>query len=256
MGTDFGHKRNEFSPRIIRQNIYSFCSFDTDYVYECDGLIKEGNNGEILINEPNKYLYHGPRKNAKTGYINDWMHISGNEIEKLLKTYPLPLNKPFKIKGFNAKKYFKKIELEYLNQDVGSKEIIKSIITQFVIKLYREYTKTSNISSNENENNQICKIHYEICQNPQLKWSLTELANKSGYSVSRFCEIYKGMYGEAPMQTVNKCRINMAKRLLSSGQVSVGTVAIMCGYNNIYYFSKYFKEQTGYTPTYYIENEI
>ncbi len=256
MGTDFGHKPQEFSPRIIRQTTYSICSFDTDFVYEYNGNLLEGNKGEILINEPNRYLYHGPRKNAKTGYINDWMHITGEDFGELLKHYPLPLNKPFKISpSFYAKKYFKKIENEFINEQKGYNDIIKSLVTQLIINLYRDYT-CNIVKPVKSENYRITMIYNEICKDPQRKWQLKELAEKSGYSVSRFCEIYKSIYSESPIQTVNKERINMAKKLLTSGQVSVSTTAELCGFSNIYYFSKYFKEATGHTPSYYIENEI
>ena len=256
IGTDFGHKPFEFSPRIIRQSSYSICSFDTDFCYEYDGKIYEGKKGEILITLPNNYLYHGPSKNLKTGYINDWMHIVGQDFKELLTKYPLPFNKSFSVgKEFNPKKYFKKIEREFLNPKEGYEEIIECIIKELIIKIYRAYNKT--YSNNENyENNIIKKIHNELVNHPEQKWELKNIANKSGYSVSRFCEIYKSTYKCSPIETVLNERIKMAKMLLSSGQVNVSATAKMCGFNNIYYFSKYFKKITGYTPSYYIENEI
>lgn len=257
MGTDFGHKKNEFSPRIIRQNVFSICSFDTDFVYEHEGALLNGNKGEILINEPNKYLYHGPRKNAKTGYINDWMHIAGSDLKELLEKYPLPLNKPFSVdSSFNAKKYFKKIEFELLNKNDGYNDVIKSLVTQLIIKLYRELAKTNFEYSNNVSFAQINNIHYEILKNPGKKWNLKIMSEQSGYSISRFCEIYKNLFKETPIKTVNNSRIEMAKKLLSSGQINVGGVAKKCGYSNIYYFSRFFKKATGYNPSYFIENEI
>ena len=254
MGTDFSHKPNEFSPRIIRKNIYSICFFDTDFVYEYNGTLINGNSGDFLINEPNQVLYHGPRKNAKQGYINDWMHISGKEISNLFKKYPLPINKPFKIKNIAmVKKLFKRIENEFLTKNEGYGDIIKSNITLLIINVFREYSLNLNTPGN---NEEIEKIHTLICKEPNKNWKLKELAALSGYSVSRFCEIYKQLYNESPINTLNSQKILYAKNLLLSGQVNVGQTAEMCGYNNIYYFSKYFKKVTGHSPSYYINKEI
>lgn len=254
MGTNFGHNPGEFSPRIKRNNIFSICIFDTDYVYEKSGAIIEGNSGDILINEPNQVLYHGPRKNAKTGYINDWMHISGKEVAELFKKYPLPINTPFQIKNTTlAKKLFKRIENEFLIKDNGFEDIITSNITLLIISLYRDYSlNLSTLGNNE----EIEKVHTIICKEANKNWRLKDLANLSGYSVSRFCELYKQAYNESPINTLNTQKIAYAKNLLSSGQVNVSQTAQMCGYNNIYYFSKYFKKVTGHTPSYYIKNEI
>ena len=69
-------------------------------------------------------------------------------------------------------------------------------------------------------------------------------------------EIYKSIYNESPIKTLNTQKIKYAKNLLASGQVNVSQAATACGYSNIYYFSKFFKQQTGQTPTEYIKNEI
>ena len=121
------------------------------------------------------------------------------------------------------------------------------------MNIFREYT--FNIKT-ENINNEIEKIHTLLYKEPQKNWKLKDLAKLSGYSVSRFCEIYKSTYNESPIKTLNIQKIQYAKNLLASGQVNVSQAATACGYNNIYYFSKNFKQVTGQTPTQYMKNEI
>lgn len=41
--------------------------------------------------------------------------------------------------------------------------------------------------------------------------------------------------------------------MLENGRADIESVYSDCGYNNIYYFFKVFKEKTGYTPTEYRE---
>ena len=52
-----------------------------------------------------------------------------------------------------------------------------------------------------------------------------------------------------PMQNVLEARIEMAKRLLAYGGMAIGDVAAACGFQNIYYFSRCFKERVGTPPS-------
>jgi two-component system response regulator YesN len=47
-------------------------------------------------------------------------------------------------------------------------------------------------------------------------------------------------------------RIEKSKELLAMGEMSIGEVAEICGYNNLSYFSKIFRLHTGVTPSEYI----
>ena len=86
-------------------------------------------------------------------------------------------------------------------------------------------------------------------KNPQKKHTVAELARLCGYSPGRFSHLYKQLYGMTPMQNVLEARIEMAKRLLAYGGMAVGDVAEACGFQNIYYFSRCFKERTGTSPS-------
>lgn len=60
---------------------------------------------------------------------------------------------------------------------------------------------------------------------------------------------FKIIFGISPSQYVRKIRIDYAKELLMLNQYSVSEIAAMTGYENVYYFSRIFKEITGMSPT-------
>ena len=60
------------------------------------------------------------------------------------------------------------------------------------------------------------------------------------------------MYKLSPGQYISLIRMEKAKDLLSSGSCTVGEVAEMVGYSNIYYFSSAFKKAVGTSPSDYI----
>ena len=65
----------------------------------------------------------------------------------------------------------------------------------------------------------------------------------------RFNDLFKNHFGITPNRYVVKCKTEYAKQLLSFGGITVSEVSEMCGFSDIYYFSKVFKTETGFSPS-------
>lgn len=249
IGVNFKHKKGEFCQKKKFLQ-YTICYFLTPFLYEYDGELLEGEAGDIIINTPNQIVYHGPRTESDEGFVNDWLRIEGDEITELLKKYPLPLNKAFSVTDdLFVRKYFNSLFSEFNSEMLGSSDMIESIITQMIVATYRAYKGQL---FRDEDFHEILAVRHAIIKNPEQKWTLKKMSEISGYSVSRFCELYKKIYNISPINDVIEHRISFAKALLLSGQASVSCVATRCGFNTVNYFSKHFKASTGYTPSEYI----
>ena len=56
----------------------------------------------------------------------------------------------------------------------------------------------------------------------------------------------------SPNRLVTDMRIGYAKELLVTSRYSVGEIATLSGFENVYYFSSVFKKKTGFSPTGYL----
>lgn len=249
LGVNFPHKKNEFCKKTVTP-FFVVCCFSTPFLYTYDEELREGCAGDILINSPGNVVYHGPTNDLEQGFINDWFHIEGEDFAKLLTKYPLPLNQAFSVgKNFFIRRYATKLLREFQNSQAGTEDVIDCLITEMVIDIFRAY---SGAYQTDEQNNSISIVKSEILKNPGKNWTLAEMAKISGYSASRFSELYFSKYGISPINDVINERLNLAKHLLVSGQTSIGNVANLCGFNSVYYFSKCFKKNVGCTPTEYI----
>lgn len=252
-GISFPHAKGEFCIRSI-SNHYILCCFETPFLYERDGKLIPGEAGDILINTPGQVVYHGPRKDAEQGFVNDWFHILGENFGELLQRYPLPLNQAFSVgKELFLRDYARRIRQEFRSGNPGEEELISCILTELIIDLHRAYTQTTNRGLS---NDSIDAIQKAIYQSPGNIWTLQDMAQRSGYSVSRFSELYTKRHGVSPINDVLRARISLAKRLLSSGQATVSQVAQLCGFRTVNYFSKYFKQCTGVSPSAYLKQYL
>lgn len=81
--------------------------------------------------------------------------------------------------------------------------------------------------------------------------SLDKMAEVAGLSTKYFCAFFKQMTGTTPTRYLLTYRVERAARRLLSTDQSVTEIAYDCGFNDLSYFIKAFKEIKGVTPKSY-----
>lgn len=79
--------------------------------------------------------------------------------------------------------------------------------------------------------------------------SLTDLAERSGYSGEYLCRIFRKYHGESPYQVLLHRKMSAAWLLLRDGQLQVGAVARELGYEDQMHFSRVFRKVMGCAPS-------
>lgn len=74
------------------------------------------------------------------------------------------------------------------------------------------------------------------------------LAELCFLSKSRFYDLFHKVNGLSPLEYRNQLLLKRAKALLMSGDVSVGETAFAVGFENLAYFSRFFKKRVGISP--------
>ncbi len=81
--------------------------------------------------------------------------------------------------------------------------------------------------------------------------TVSDIANLYGINKKYAGRIFKKHMGMSFSEYLNTRRIKQAKTLLKSTNTSITDISLECGYNNISYFNKIFKNATGRTPNEY-----
>jgi AraC-like DNA-binding protein len=87
--------------------------------------------------------------------------------------------------------------------------------------------------------------------NPDFRFSA--LYEKHKISSVYLCRLFKKYKGQTPSEYLLSLRLEKAKSLLGEGN-SVSGTAYAVGFSDPLYFSKFFRKQTGYSPSEYYEN--
>jgi AraC-like DNA-binding protein len=79
--------------------------------------------------------------------------------------------------------------------------------------------------------------------------NISALAQLCNLSESHFRRLFSQLYGCSPTEYRKRKRVLHAKDLLLSGVYSIAEISQMVGFSNQNYFARFFKKETGMSPT-------
>jgi len=85
-------------------------------------------------------------------------------------------------------------------------------------------------------------------EHPEREWSISQLAEVSSLSRSRFAQRFKEVLGQSPMQYLTDWRLQKARRMLKETDLSIAEVGFRSGYQSLPSFTRRFGKQFGISP--------
>ncbi|MDD6734730.1 MAG: AraC family transcriptional regulator [Clostridiales bacterium] len=152
-------------------------------------------------------------------------------------------------------KYIREMYNEKISEKIGSNMVIKGTAYLLMSHLRRCYTE-AHLSKHEYDmrmaklkkiNGILDYIHEHY--NEDLSTSV--LAKKWFLSEGYICHIFKKASGKTIIQYINDVRIEKAALLLENTDESIAGIASKVGFEDVNYFDRLFKKQTGMSPKKY-----
>ena len=197
-------------------------------------------NKELLKKVDNFYVNGKNEFQKEFNAINVRFDIVNDENEDIIFSKEL-----FKIKNFkNAYPYFHYLASSFAESKPSPNKIR--------IKLYQLLNNLSDYikeSSNQNKYSLIVSTLEKIEKLDMNELTVQKLTEISGLSPSRFRCLFCEYTGISPIKYIEEIKINRAKILLKSGELSVSDVSHLIGIDDPAYFSRFYKKITGRKPT-------
>jgi AraC-like DNA-binding protein len=93
------------------------------------------------------------------------------------------------------------------------------------------------------------RIIGERFNDPALE--ISELASECGISEAYFRRLFDAVHARSPKAYITELRMEYAKKLILSGELSVSDVGAACGFTDPCYFSREFSKVVGVCPSKY-----
>lgn len=126
-------------------------------------------------------------------------------------------------------------------------EIMQYLILLHKYNLLKYSTNTLSAMEKERIDRYKCVISL-IEENYASVLTLDTLAEAAKCNPQYLCRFFGDIAGISPIQYLIRFRIQQAKRLLRNTTKTILEVSLECGFNNVSYFIRQFKKQTGLTP--------
>lgn len=128
----------------------------------------------------------------------------------------------------------------------------ESLATGLAIHLLKQYSVWQPRSVSDDKGclseYQLQKVFKYIQDHLEQDITLSDIASVLNLSQYHFCRLFKQSTGFAPHQYLNQCRIDRAKQLLQTTQLTITEIAFAVGFNNHSSFTRLFRRYVGVTP--------
>ncbi|AEM77977.1 response regulator transcription factor [Thermoanaerobacter wiegelii] len=180
------------------------------------------------------------------GYTEDFIKRWGLELVAIITRSLIEI-------GENADILFKETDPWRQISDLSTKEKLREWMEN-IIEVVCEYVSITKNSKNRKLVEMAIKLIQENYSD--LNISLNSIAEKLYITPNYLSALFKGEMGVTFSDYLTAYRIEKAKELLKDVKIKIYEVAEAVGYTDQHYFSKVFKNITGFTPKEYREKVL
>lgn len=205
--------------------------------------------GEFIIWEAEKPYHYELAEGSSVNYF--FLHFTGFNAGRSISDVGLLTNRIYRLS--DAEKtlseisdVFERLFAEFAERKPFFDEAAAHLLSEILVRLARgSDAKTA-------EARRLVTTAY-LHRSFGKDVSIEQLAALEHLSVSRYRQLFKAQTGLSPSEYRTALRINHACRMLSETNLTVSEIAADCGYPDVFYFMRIFKQRLGMTPGEYRE---
>ena len=233
------------------RNDFTFLHFKDSVTLEMDGKRHRLYPSACLFYAPGSPQWY----TGNTAFRHNWLHLDAKSGEKL-QQFGIPTDQILYPKETDyISRLFYLLEAEFYGNHPHRAEIIQAYLTEFLVRFARSLDPNSTTPTvSKDERRRLQMARRILLSAPEHPWTVAEIAAEINLSASRFHASYKTVFGISPMRDLIETRIQSAKNLLLSEELSVQDIAEQLGYHSVNHFIRQFKSGTGVSPLQYRKN--
>lgn len=205
-------------------------------------------DGDIFLLFPDVWHRYKPKKNV--GWTERWVGFSGEIAHDFLSNGFFNSDEPIITKCNQPAilNHFSSLFKLFNDEPFGFQHIASGICIQLMAELLNIKNAGNNI---KNLNSLVSLTKNLMYQNINSTISLKEISQLLGVSYSKFRIDFKKQTGNSPLQYYLLLKIEKSKELLVNTNKSQKEIAFELGFDSYFYFNRFFKKKTTFTPNQY-----
>ena len=204
--------------------------------------------GDLFLLFPGEWHSYNPQ--PTTGWKSYWIGFKGRNMDDRVRAGFLTPTKPVYHVGFSDDivRLYKEAYETAIHEAAYAQQVLAGLVNHIIGVMY---SLERNIELNRNQAHVDMVNHARLEIREHLESSLTiqQVAENLGVSYSNFRKLFKEYTGISPATYQQDLRLQRAKELLSTTDMSIKEIAYRLNFESPDYFSAKFKAKTGRRPS-------
>lgn len=225
------------------------------YITEGEGVFHSTTVKEAPIREGDLFLlfpgeWHSYHPNPRIGWKSYWIGFKGRNMDDRVRAGFLSPSKPIYHVGFSDAivRLYKKAYEAAVEEAAYSQQLMAGLVNMLIGMMYSK-ERNIQLSRNQAHVDMISKARLRIREALESELTIQQVAEELGISYSNFRKLFKEHTGISPAIYQQDLRLQRAKELLSTTNLSVKEIAYRLNFDSPDYFSAKFKAKTGRRPS-------
>ena len=184
------------------------------------------------------------------GWKSHWIGFKGKNIDDRVLAGFLSVEKPIYHVGFSSEivQLYKTAYETAVNEEPFSQQMMAGIVNHMVGIMYA-LERNMELNKNNSHKDMINRARLRIREALESNLTIQEIADELSMSYSNFRKLFKEYTGLSPAVYQQDLKLQRAKELLSTTDLSVKEIAYRLNFDSPDYFSAKFKIKTGRKPS-------
>ncbi len=225
------------------------------YNPEGEGLFKSTHQKEVRLKEGDLFLlfpgeWHSYHPLKDTGWKSYWIGFKGKNIDDRVAAGFLSPEKPIYHVGYSADiiQLYKSAYHTAVEEKAYSQQLLAGLVNHLVGMMY-SLERNIELSKDRAHVDMINRARLRIREALESSLTIQQIAEELGVSYSNFRKQFKLYTGLSPAIYQQDLKLQRAKELLTTTDLSIKEIAYRLNFDSPDYFSAKFKIKTGRKPS-------
>lgn len=225
------------------------------YITEGKGVFTSTHQQETELNEGDMFLlfpgeWHTYHPDPETGWKSYWIGFKGKNIDERVGLRFLLREKPIYHIGFSSVivQLYESAYATATAEEAYSQQLLAGIVNHLIGIMY-SLERNIELNKNHAHVDMVNRARLRIREALESSLTIQQVAEELGVSYSNFRKLFKEYTGLSPAAYQQDLKLQRAKELLKTTNLSIKEIAYRLNFDSPDYFSAKFKIKTGRKPS-------
>ena len=226
------------------------------YITEGEGEFQSASTEKTTVKAGDFFLlfpgeWHTYHPKGRQGWKSYWIGFKGQNMDSRVRAGFLTPSKPIYHVGHSAEviSLYKQAYAAAQEEAAYAQQLMAGLVNHLIGMMYSLERNRELKSRNQTHVDLVNRARLRIRESLETPLTIQQVAQELGVSYSNFRKLFKEHTGLSPAIYQQDLRLQRAKELLSSTDLSIKEIAYRLDFESPDYFSAKFKLKTGLKPT-------